>query len=246
MTGIATVRAFQSPFHRVKECNFEKPVATATGIRMWASVNFQSPFHRVKECNAAYERPISANGAGCFQSPFHRVKECNHPMQVPVDFQSPFHRVKECNRPCNDVGIGIAVGVWWGCGYNWNFQSPFHRVKECNRPRAALINPSRMSRVSVFFDTFCVSSHQTSPRSSKKCTSPAHLVFMPIHGAVITDFANRLLVLPGVRSLVAIRENRSQIHPPPPVSKAQCRANTRLAPTKEVSLLLHQTATENA
>ena len=98
----------------------------------------------------------------------------------------------------------------------------------------------------MFFDTFCVSSHQTSPRSSKKCTLPAHLVFMPIRGAVITDFANRLLVLPGVRSLVAIRENRSQINPPSPVSKAQCRANTRLVPTKEISLLLHQTPTENA
>ena len=126
------------------------------------------------------------------------------------------------------------------------FQSPFHRVKECNRPRAALINPSRMSRVPVFFEACCVSSHQTSPRSSKKCTSPAHLVFMPIRGAVIADFANRFLVLLGVRSLVAIRESRSKMHPPSPVSKAQYRANTRLVPTKEVSLLLHRTATENA
>ena len=112
------------------------------------------------------------------------------------------------------------------------FQSPFHRVKDCNRPRAALINPSRMSRVSVFFDTFCVSSHQTSPRSSKKCTSPAHLVFMPIHGAVIADFANRLLVLPGVRSLVAIRESRSQIHPPFSRFKGAMQGKHKTCPDK--------------
>ena len=114
----------------------------------------------------------------------------------------------------------------------FSFQSPFHRVKDCNRPRAALMNPSRMSKVSVFLEAFCVSSHQTSPRSSKKCISPTHLVLMPIRGAVIADFANRFLVLLYVRSLMAIRERRSQIQPPSPVSKAQCEANARLNPTK--------------
>ena len=127
-----------------------------------------------------------------------------------------------------------------------NFQSPFRRGKDCNRPRAALMDPSRMSKISVFFEAFYVSSHQTSPHSSKKCISPVCPVFMPIREVVRTDFANRFLGLPGVRSLVVIRENRSQIHLPSPVSKAQCGASTRLVPTKEVSLLLHRTATENA
>ena len=127
-----------------------------------------------------------------------------------------------------------------------SFQSPFHRGKDCNRPRAALMDPSRMSKISVFFEAFYVSSHQTSPHSSKKCTSPVCPVFMPIREVVRTDFANRFLGLPGVRSRVAIRANRSQIHPPSPVSKAQCGASTRLVPTKEVSLLLHRTVTENA
>ena len=38
---------FQSPFHRVKDCNSEMGAGGEGG-----KAYFQSPFHRVKDCNA--------------------------------------------------------------------------------------------------------------------------------------------------------------------------------------------------
>ena len=57
--------------------------------------------------------------------------------------------------------------------------------------------------------------------SSKKCISPARLVFITIHGVGIAIFANPFFVLPSTRSIVEIRGSRSQIDLPPPFSLGQ-------------------------
>ena len=64
------IQFFQSPFHRVKDCNDE----TGRG-RIPSALHFQSPFHRVKDCNMCWQ-PKRFGSFG-FQSPFHRVKDCN-------------------------------------------------------------------------------------------------------------------------------------------------------------------------
>ncbi len=118
--GRGTSRPFQSPFHRVKGCNY-----AATIGAFGAVTSFQSPFHRVKGCNSTlpYVRPvphmpfnplfIGSKDATCC------TIRCCHCL---CDFQSPFHRVKGCNFPPRPASASLMRP----------FQSPFHRVKGCN------------------------------------------------------------------------------------------------------------------
>ena len=86
---------FQSPFHRVKECNTEPAVAIEAVLARTFSplfigsrnvtVNFISrstgtatfsPLF-IGSRNVTEDRCHSSRTEGIFQSPFHRVKECN-------------------------------------------------------------------------------------------------------------------------------------------------------------------------
>ena len=69
---------FQSPTHRVKQCNLFLILV----INLY-SLTFQSPTHRVKQCNRCWHHH-SPSLACLFQSPTHRVKQCNTTKYYPA------------------------------------------------------------------------------------------------------------------------------------------------------------------
>ena len=73
---------------------------------------------------------------------------------------------------------------------------------------------SRTPEIPVFFEPFSLSSYKSPPDSRKKRIVSSRLVFMPLRGVVLVDFANPLSVRPSTRLAIEISGSRSQIDRP--------------------------------